>query len=345
MELQRGPRKRKLTKFHCREMLFDYTQNKLDDSRVKAVEEYLSENEDLQEDLHHLKSAMKYCSELGQAELDQEFIKHISESKSLLAQVKEQLAWRNLPESARWGIEAVAISISVAMFAIFVPWDRILDWIPKDRVPSVISAPHEILVAGSAKENLNPESNVSEKPSSDQVKTEVETKAEAKSEPNKETEIASIDSNELSQIQKLKQEVKKREEAQTAKEEEGGEEEIPEEKSIKKKAILVGQTKALKGELYRAFIKLDNIDIVTQEFINKIVSLGGKKAGEVKLGWRRSDGSYFHFSLNESKLEELKKFISSYGALRLLKDPHWRVMPEGEIRMILLVEDSEPKKK
>ncbi|MCB0356216.1 MAG: hypothetical protein KDD40_04375, partial [Bdellovibrionales bacterium] len=112
-------------------------------------------------------------------------------------------------------------------------------------------------------------------------------------------------------------------------------------KPQKKKAKIVGQKQALKGELYRAFMTLDNIDTVTQEFIDKISQLGGEKAGKVRLGWRKKDGSYFHFEMDESKLEDLENFFKTYGALRIYKDPHWRVMPEGKIRIILWVEDSE----
>jgi len=74
------------------------------------------------------------------------------------------------------------------------------------------------------------------------------------------------------------------------------------------------------------------------------LSLGGQKAGEVQIGWRKPDGSYFHFSLEEDKLEELKQFMSSYGPVRFYKDPHWRVMPQGKIRIILWIEDSDLQK-
>ncbi len=112
-----GHKKRKLTRFLCREMLFDYSQNSLDESRRQGVEEFLKEDEDLQQDLEHLEAAIGYCKDLGKSELDKGFIKQISENKSCTAQVADRLAWRNLPEYVKWGIEAMTIAVSVAVFS------------------------------------------------------------------------------------------------------------------------------------------------------------------------------------------------------------------------------------
>ena len=72
----------------------------------------------LQEDLEHLKSAIQYCNELGQSELDPEFVQQIVENKSYLKQVFDQLAWRNLPDYMKWGVEAMVIAVSVSIFSI-----------------------------------------------------------------------------------------------------------------------------------------------------------------------------------------------------------------------------------
>lgn len=74
---------------------------------------------------------------------------------------------------------------------------------------------------------------------------------------------------------------------------------------------------------------------------DKILALGGKVAGTVELGWlRRPDQSYFHFSLPESNLSEFELFLGTFGPVRFTKERHPRVMPEGQIRIILTVKDS-----
>ncbi|MBX9768670.1 MAG: hypothetical protein K2X47_15455, partial [Bdellovibrionales bacterium] len=94
-----------------------------------------------------------------------------------------------------------------------------------------------------------------------------------------------------------------------------------------------------KGFVYRAFTFTNQIETVSPQLRDKILALGGKKAGEVDLGWRKRGGRYFHFTIPESSYEELVASIQAYGPVRIQKDPHPRVMPEGQIRFILWLED------
>jgi hypothetical protein len=96
----------------------------------------------------------------------------------------------------------------------------------------------------------------------------------------------------------------------------------------------------------RGFLMRGELDV--SDFANtwpmireKIVALGGKVAGNVELGWlRRPDQSYFHFTLPESNFSELELFLGTFGPVRFSKEKHPRVMPEGQIRIILTVKDS-----
>ena len=72
----------------------------------------------------------------------------------------------------------------------------------------------------------------------------------------------------------------------------------------------------------------------------KIIALGGKAAGNVDLGWlRRKDESYFHFEVSDANFDELERFLSTFGRVQLHHEKSSRVMPEGQIRIILLVKD------
>lgn len=76
---------------------------------------------------------------------------------------------------------------------------------------------------------------------------------------------------------------------------------------------------------------------------DKIVALGGKAAGNVELGWLRTPKeSYFHFSIPESNMGELELFLGTFGPVRFKAEKHPRVMPEGQLRIILLVKDGGP---
>lgn len=96
-----------------------------------------------------------------------------------------------------------------------------------------------------------------------------------------------------------------------------------------------------KGFVYRAFMTLSNLEAVGDQIASDIKELGGTKAGEVELGWRRGTGRYYHFSLPEANEETILEKLRAFGPVRISKDPHPRVMPQGQVRFILWIESSD----
>lgn len=98
-----------------------------------------------------------------------------------------------------------------------------------------------------------------------------------------------------------------------------------------------------KGSILRGAIEVEAFDSAWPAIRDKIITLGGKAAGNVELGWlRRPDESYFHFTLPESNRSELETFLKTFGPVRISRERHPRVMPEGQIRIILTVKDGGP---
>ncbi len=92
------------------------------------------------------------------------------------------------------------------------------------------------------------------------------------------------------------------------------------------------------GELFRAFMTVNDLNSITEDTVKKIISLGGKKAGQVQLGWEREeDERYFHFSIPEKNKQALLDFLSNFSQVRLSSQEHPLVMPEGKIRIILVM--------
>jgi hypothetical protein len=95
-----------------------------------------------------------------------------------------------------------------------------------------------------------------------------------------------------------------------------------------------------RGFILRAEMQVSDFSNSWPAIRDKIVSLNGKVAGNVELGWlRKPDQSYFHFSLPESNMNELELFLGTFGQVRFNKERHPRVMPEGQLRIILTVKD------
>jgi hypothetical protein len=101
------------------------------------------------------------------------------------------------------------------------------------------------------------------------------------------------------------------------------------------------KTLTAKGEgfLYRGSIEVRNVLAATQKFVDKINTLGGRKAGEVQLGWKKGNSSYFHFTIPEAKYAALIDFAEEYGGLTLKKEKNGRVMPEGIVRVIFTIKE------
>ncbi len=95
-----------------------------------------------------------------------------------------------------------------------------------------------------------------------------------------------------------------------------------------------------RGFVYRAFMTLNDLEEIGPKLNDEIVSLGGEKAGEVDLGWKRGTGRYYHFELPEANERKMLERLQVYGPVRISKDPHPRVMPRGQVRFILWVESA-----
>jgi hypothetical protein len=94
------------------------------------------------------------------------------------------------------------------------------------------------------------------------------------------------------------------------------------------------------GFLYRGQMKITNLQVNGKRLTEKIRELGGRKAGEVDLGWNKGPKTiYYHFTIPESRYDELKSFLSLYGQPKINKEKHPRIMPEGIIRLILTIDE------
>ena len=106
--------------------------------------------------------------------------------------------------------------------------------------------------------------------------------------------------------------------------------------------VLKQKSKAKQGGLFRGTILVSDLDTATSKITEKLVALGGKKAGEVELGWRKSaHTSYYHLTLPEHEVQSAKEFLKNFGKLQLEFESHSRLMPAGIKRIILEVKEIE----
>ncbi|MBC7467228.1 MAG: hypothetical protein H7256_14655 [Bdellovibrio sp.] len=94
--------------------------------------------------------------------------------------------------------------------------------------------------------------------------------------------------------------------------------------------------------LYRASIVVTDLNSTASRITEKLVALGGKKAGEVELGWKKTPTlSYYHLTIPEENLEAAKTFLGNFGKLNIQFENHPRLVTAGTNRIILEVKESE----
>ncbi len=297
---------RKLSRFLCQELLYDYETGQLDAERVEAVEAYLPTCKETQKELELLRAGLEFTASLSRSSVSVPMVEKLRNTKGWWNRTYQRLNWNNWTDWMKWGAEGLVVASVVAFLVIVIPWHRVVDtlsfkasWKELQTV-EVRPQPAEVdeMGDGSAKqEELRP----------DGFKIEHQDILQAgPAETPVTTEVISSEAEEAEETEEAKE---------------------PKE-----------SPSAPPSFVYRAAMNLAQVDAATEKIRDKIIELGGKKAGQVELGWRRGESSYFHFSLPEENYETLLESLRTLGPVRIYKDPHSRVMPKGTIRIILDVD-------
>jgi len=359
------PRKRsrrKLTPFICQEMLYDYAMGRLDDDRKTAVDEYLEVDAECRNILEGIRKGIDYSEALGQIEIAPDVFAHLRAAENVISLGRRYSSWKAWDEKVRWSINAVVIILVTAGICSVIPWNHIKFARTKnvetvelaglshttDQQLAAVEEQKEVdtapLEQGSGDEEIEEGDDeggiVAKAPAKHSVdlvpSLTVAPKAAPSIKPNKFGNATAVAASSASE---------KEDEAESK--DPSAEGEIAA-SPLTGATLGVDKTSAMaatkeekpKGFVMRAFMALPNLDELGPQIGENITELGGVKAGEVELGWKRGSGRYYHFSLPEENQEKLLEKLRAYGPVRISKDPHSRIMPQGQVRFILWVESS-----
>lgn len=309
---------RLVTPFVGQELLYDYIRGELDAERITALEKLLSENRELRGELDKIRDGLQYIQELGQTGVSDVLTESIRTPSTYLHVLLAKTRFTEWPEGVKLALEGFLIAVSALALIIVIPWGKVLSLRTVFDKPSVVltevTKTREDLqegddqVPGKEPVKVAASETKNEKP---ETKTVAVEKAPAKPEAAKVAAVAPVAA-------------KAPVPAPTA------------EKGIAAPAPDSGKKQ---GFLYRGSMQVSSLDESVPKLVSFIDSVGGKKAGEVDLGWKKGSGSYFHFTIPEAKYKELVQEFGQYGKLKIQKEPHPRVMPDGTIRLIITVDE------
>lgn len=314
---------RKLSPFVGQELLYDYISEQLDAERKAAVDEFLKENREAQLDVQKINNGLAYVDKLSDTVVSHALLEKIQTPSNYFQTLQSRIRFDEWPVGLKLGLEAMIVALGITSVAILVPWHKIMSFrthstnVVLTEVARETSKKTTEVEAGEAKEQpaAFQDEGVTQKPNivdeTDVTKGTLKKEVAAAA-PTPSTVPAPAPT-------------------------------IP----VAAKAPALAKAPEPEGKhtgfLYRGSMQVTNVSAVTPKLVEKLEALGGRKAGEVELGWKKGNGSYFHFTVPEAKYEEMLKVFNEYGQLKIAKEKHERIMPEGILRMIITVEEKKAK--
>lgn len=366
--------KRELSPFIGHELLYDYLTEALDEDRKKAVLEHLKKSDEAQVDLEKIQSGKSYAELLAGTTVSVPVIEYISESKSYLTVLLKKMKFDRWPQGVKWGLEAMIVVFCIVCILLLIPWERTLQsvghWgakeytlaeVLKEKTGGVEEELPEFVDEGIKEgETLELPKQAAQDTVKDAGKDATKTtspvlgsspaldlnvdltKNQAIVPDSKPKEVAANKATTPQKVAGVK-------DAEAPSTPESGT--VPAASSANVSPTTNVKTAQSEtspaaapsvGYLYRGTISLTNIDAAESKITEKIEALGGRKAGSVNLGWKKTDNSlYYHFTIPEARYTELLTFLSTYGTPRFAKEKHSRIMPDGIIRLIFTVDEKE----
>ena len=130
-------RKHKLSRFLCQEMLYDYVMDKLDPNRKESVRDSLANDEHIREALENLREGLSYSHKLKGVTPSRPLVEKLLVAETPSRRLTKKLSFKELPATLRLALEALGVSLTVAIVVIFLPWNQMRRFLLKENTQSV----------------------------------------------------------------------------------------------------------------------------------------------------------------------------------------------------------------
>ncbi len=325
--------------FQAREMLLDYHENKLDSARHEMVKKVLASDVETERALNQIKKGLDFAKLLSQAKLNENFGEQLKKSENISSLITHYSRFKNWSQAFRTSTYAILGCLFIVVIVMSLPRNTLMKFKLRQK------ASQEIVLSQVAKnQDLGTESDDPEKRDAQAV---IAQNLPTDTDEDDASDAAGTDASGDEHAEPIiipptppptRASAKAEKLAAAAIQKEESTEE-GDESGEKQTASDISSDRKTGGFVYRGTMKIDELDERSPLIAQQIADLGGRKAGEVELGWRKDNkGSYYHFSMPEENYDKLLDYLHGFGPVRFSKDSHPRVMPQGEIRIILWVE-------
>jgi hypothetical protein len=322
---------RQVTPFTGNELLFDYLSGTLDEERRSAVAAHLESSREAQLDLQKIQTGLQYSEKMKAITVSRALQETLSTPTSYLSVLFRKARFDQWPVGLKWGLEALVVVFVIVTILSLAPWEKVLKLRLSGSNEVVLTELNKAPIAQSPEEEVPKTAETPQFVDEDLKPKEPALAAAVKAPALSPTPVATVPAKVVTKPVEKAPPAKATTVAVAGAE--SGDSEEPTEATP--------AAKPTGGFLYRGQLEVTNLEAVGPKIAEKITEIGGRKAGEVELGWQKTQGSaYFHFTIPEAKYDELKEFLSGYGRPRLNLEKHPRVMPDGIIRLIITVDEA-----
>lgn len=309
-------RNRRLSQFEAERMVSDYLNQELDAERTKAFEIAKREFPRIHVMIESYQQGQVYTQMLKQFKPSGDLKKSILRPETFIDQALERVHFSKWPKSFKMSLEILSVASLIATVSVLIPWEQ-LTALKFGRSGDIVLA------------EINKQFDLPQEEGLPSLVVDVESGVF----PDESEDEGALPTTTLANtvVSTTSSTVPVKLAAVAATQE-----------TPKPQGAAPGTTVAERrlGILFRGSIQVVNAKAATQKITQRLSDLGGRKAGEVEMGWEREkDLFYYHFTIPEDKYDQLSSLFSEFGSLRLSRERHERVMPEGIIRLIVVVED------
>lgn len=339
-----------ISRFHAEELLYEYVQGTLDPIRAAGVKSVIDQDPKLKLEIEGIRRALAYCDTLGRVEFSPAHIDQIRTETTAFDHFLKKMKVHEWPGGIRVGMESLFVVSLVFFFAMMVPWNTLISVLQENRGTLVLSEVSKELQTPESKNDF-PVVAQKKLPADQQAKNEgadtsafddegvpredlagIKKPVESLTAIGAPTTLSPLDTKiaaptPTTVLPPTAAPVDKKPD-------------LKERVAAAREPAAKGNSEVRSGWLHKGRLSLTNVASVTPKLVEAVSSLGGRKAGQVPLGWAKGKGSYFHFTIPEAKYEELLSALKNFGTLKITRDPHDRVMPEGIVRVIIDVEEA-----
>jgi hypothetical protein len=297
-------------------LVYDYHQGILDSERKRAFEAAMFQHPEVRIELEKIKAGSLFLEQLLSVEPKADLLAKILHPETPVEIFLKKIKFDVWPTGLKMSLETLLVVSIVAVSSVLIPWNQ-LTALRFGTESDVILAEinRQLETSPVAETEIADESAPAEAPFQDET-----------------PEASAIASTTTTTIAVAAAVPVAKQTTTTT--------------TVAKTAAVTASPEKRQGFLFRGGIQVVNAGAASVKITNKLVELGGRKAGEVEMGWQREPNLYYyHFTIPEDRYDQLSSVFSEYGSLRLVKEKHERVMPEGIIRLIITVEDKTRAKK